>query len=417
MTTVQRFHVTVAPRDPVIARDGRPFSLGLRMRGLDWLYPSVTTGALRTLVGEFAGGFSDRQIYDKLTGRLKAMAVKGPLLCTRRDGIDTALCVPAPLDITVQKLDSGQFRSFAIRPSDAGSLGGGCDVLSGYGLFPAVREGADEDFKPTPVPPFWTMDRIAEWLVGDAKSVKEFPDWPNGHFEQIERDTRVHVELDEQTGASKKGMLFTTAGLDLTRLTGSGQNGSSDAGIALQVETADADFAAMLKQLAAWSPLGGERRLAHWVGSDASSLWAAPSSVRDALAAKPTFVRMVLATPALFEHGWRPAWLRLENRRLIGTVPDTKLEVRLVGAVVDRWRPVSGWSYEPPVGPKATRRMVPAGSVYFFRVESGVADELSSRWLAPVSDNPQDKRDGFGLAMWGTWTPFRPEDIFEASLQ
>ena len=57
----------------------------------------------------------------------------------------------------------------------------------------------------------------------------------------------------------------------------------------------------------------------------------------------------------------------------------------------------------PPRGPKPVKRMVPAGGVYFFEVIHGTASDLAHRWLLSVSDGDQDRRDGFGLAAWGTW--------------
>jgi CRISPR-associated protein Cmr3 len=47
--------------------------------------------------------------------------------------------------------------------------------------------------------------------------------------------------------------------------------------------------------------------------------------------------------------------------------------------------------------------MVPAGSVYFFEIEGGNPSDLLESWLRPVSDNEQDRKDGFGLALWGVW--------------
>jgi CRISPR-associated protein Cmr3 len=47
--------------------------------------------------------------------------------------------------------------------------------------------------------------------------------------------------------------------------------------------------------------------------------------------------------------------------------------------------------------------MVPAGSVYFFEVIEGNAQELSKLWLKSVCDNEQDKKDGFGLALFGIY--------------
>jgi CRISPR-associated protein Cmr3 len=125
-----------------------------------------------------------------------------------------------------------------------------------------------------------------------------------------------------------------------------------------------------------------------------------PQSIRDALA-KTTQVRLILATPAIFADAWKPGWL---NEQLEGTPPGCSVKLKLVGVNNGRWKAVSGWSLAPPRGPKAIRRMVPAGSVYFFRVEKpGDAASLADLWLQPISDNDQARRDGFGLALWGTW--------------
>jgi CRISPR-associated protein Cmr3 len=89
-------------------------------------------------------------------------------------------------------------------------------------------------------------------------------------------------------------------------------------------------------------------------------------------------------------------------------VPDfwpDDLKLKLISACIDRWKPISGWSLEKGSrGPKEIRRLVPAGSVYFFEVLSGKAEDLvKSLWLRSVCDKDQDRRDGFGLAVWGLW--------------
>jgi CRISPR-associated protein Cmr3 len=49
------------------------------------------------------------------------------------------------------------------------------------------------------------------------------------------------------------------------------------------------------------------------------------------------------------------------------------------------------------------KRISPAGGVYFFEIAEGSASGLADRWLESVSDDEQDRRDGFGLAAWGVW--------------
>ena len=113
---------------------------------------------------------------------------------------------------------------------------------------------------------------------------------------------------------------------------------------------------------------------------------------------------MVLATPAIFKDGWKPGWL---SDDLVGTPPGANVRLWLVGASIRRWRAVSGWSLADlpgqPRGAKPVKRMVPAGGVYFFEKVDGQASALAERWLEAVSDDEQDRRDGFGLATWGVW--------------
>src|SRR6185312_16953475 len=104
----------------------------------------------------------------------------------------------------------------------------------------------------------------------------------------------------------------------------------------------------------------------------------------------------------IFRHGWRPDWL--DARTLTGKpFGEEGPMLKLVGVTNGRWQAVSGWSIQPhqatgKPGPKPIRRMVPAGSVYFFTVERGELADLANHWLMPVSDDVQERRDGFGLA-------------------
>lgn len=117
---------------------------------------------------------------------------------------------------------------------------------------------------------------------------------------------------------------------------------------------------------------------------------------------------MILVTPAIFSEGWLPGWINCHGGSLVGSPPlenRANMELRLISASMDRWKPISGWSLERPrPGPKPIRRLVPAGSVYFFEVLSGDAEDIVKKlWLRSVCDDDQDRRDGFGLAIWGIW--------------
>ncbi|BAW02883.1 CRISPR-associated protein, Cmr3 [Thermus thermophilus] len=79
----------------------------------------------------------------------------------------------------------------------------------------------------------------------------------------------------------------------------------------------------------------------------------------------------------------------------------------MVAAVVGRPLAVSGWNLKEGK-PKPSRRAVPAGSVYFVRLpeawgEGEVRDWAGKVWFRNLSEEEQDRRDGFGLAALGLW--------------
>jgi len=66
---------------------------------------------------------------------------------------------------------------------------------------------------------------------------------------------------------------------------------------------------------------------------------------------------------------------------------------------------VSGWDFENN-RPKPTRRLAPAGTVLFFKLDgddTAVGRWIDATWMHCVSDEEQDRRDGFGLAVLGVW--------------
>jgi CRISPR-associated protein Cmr3 len=422
-------YLSITPHDPIIARDGRPFGIGqgIRMRSLDWPYPSVLAGSLRTILGKLKGGFSE----DAVT-KLLEINIAGPLPMK-----GTEMFLPMPKDI-IARVENRNLAAIPLRPVILGD-GEGCDFPIS-GLLPAmIPESIDEDFKPKKLPAFWSMKKMIEWLSNptgfnfvlckdskkeydetnpcdDKKKNELWHDDPD-FLESPERDERVHTGIDAKTGAAavETGLLFMSAGLDLSTT----ESGGS-IHLAAKIETDNA-FEEIIDKLKEIHPLGGERRLAQWSRIDESIGWNCPEKISSKLAELNSGkIRMVLATPAIFSNGWLPGWLHLrtqeDGKEILEGIPpgatdDQKL--KLVSACVDRWKPISGWSAEAKSrGPKAIRRMVPAGSVYFFEAQNRheASSLAKSRWLESVCDKTQDCRDGFGLAVWGVWEETEKED-------
>jgi CRISPR-associated protein Cmr3 len=382
----------IACRDPIVSRDSRPFGAGQgnRMRSLGWPLPSVLAGALRTTLGKQA----NRDFSATAAEDLLQVEVAGPFPLLERQ-----LYLPAPEDCVVHR-DWGALRA-APRPFDQG--GGDWPKPS---LLPVHISDtqAPDDFKPEETPAWWPAENMAAWLAGDKIT------FDDRFLRAPEIDHRTHVHLDPLAGAAEEAALFTTSALALSHLplyrTSTSESPRSRfAAITLAARVRASGWcgetAARLDTL---HPLGGERRLVHWKAAADSGAWRCPQKIREKLATAVR-VRMVLATPAVFRDGWKPGWL---NSELVGAPPGTTATLRLIGISIQRWRAISGWSLlnNPPAqrpGPKPVKRVVPAGGVYFFEMVAGKASDLADRWLESVSDDGQDQRYGFGLAVWGNW--------------
>ena len=386
MTTM----IELTCRDPIVSRDGRPFGAGQgnRMRSAGWPLPSVVAGALRSAIGTAA----QRDFSADTAQELRQVAVAGVF-----PAADGQLYLPAPRDCVVHP-DKGPLRAAPQTIDD-----GGCDWPA-EGLRPVMltQEQAPDDFKPEEAPAWWPADRYANWLAADDIG------FDDRFLSPPSVELRTHVQLDANTGAADEGKLFTTAALPLTHLARYGakeqrrfEERFAEIKLAARVRASQwcGDTVAQLNIL---YPLGGERRLVDWKATGVAS-WTCPATLRATLAMAQR-VRMVLATPAIFRDGWKPGWL---NPQLIGRPPGSNTSLRLVGVSTQRWRAVSGWSLADLPGqrrgPKPVRRMVPAGGVYFFETVDATTNDLDARWLESVSDDEQDRRDGFGLAVWGTW--------------
>jgi CRISPR-associated protein Cmr3 len=400
-------YLELAACDPIVARDGRPFGVGQgnRMRGLDWPFPSVVAGSFRTALGKAA-----QREFDETTSKsLFQVEVSGVFPVANGE-----LYLPSPADCLWDKKSHVIHR---VVPSDLKvNEGEGADFPVS-GLRPVMLPMTVEDFKPEEPPAWWPRSKVEIWLTHSTIKPDKPLTFDSSFLLAAKPQMRDHVQLDADSGAAAESRLFATAGLDLTHLRRYHKKDSDDKktetnklpfgqrfteiGLAAR---AQAEGWPELDKLDTLHPLGGERRLVHWKAGGNPKLWECPETVSKALKSADK-VRMVLATPAIFSGGWRPGWLdpvTLKGRPPARDKDSKQPELTLVGVSIQRWKAVSGWSLAKPCGPKAIRRLVPAGGVYFFETKDNAAT-LADQWLQPVSDNEQDRRDGFGLAVWGTW--------------
>ncbi|MBM4330706.1 MAG: type III-B CRISPR module-associated protein Cmr3 [Deltaproteobacteria bacterium] len=107
--------------------------------------------------------------------------------------------------------------------------------------------------------------------------------------------------------------------------------------------------------------------------------------------------KVILTTPAIFKNGWLPSWVdvkTMEGER-------TGLKFKIVSAAVGKPVGIGGFNLVERK-PKTMKKAVPAGSVFFFELVKGDAEELfSTFYRQSISD--ENAEAGLGLILIGGW--------------
>lgn len=364
----------IIPQAPLVFRSGRPFGAGSR-DGAHFPWPSSLAGLLRTQAMDergWQGALSAAQQQ-----ALRALPAHGPILATRCGGRITPL-LPRPADALLLAGEDGQTAYHRLAPASL-PPGCGCDLPAG--LQPLLLAG-EQKGKPQAGPAYWPLDTLLAWRRGAA-----LPFFPP---DEPARETRSHVALARETLAADPGRLFQSEGLDYAcrrKADGRGFEARDWLFLCRFAETIPARALTF----------GGEGRLSWLDAAPAGTLQPPPDHLAALAGARR--ITLSLLTPALFAAGWRPAWLEGA-----GELPGVAgLRLRLKAAAVERWQSISGWDLASRSA-RPARKAVAAGATYWCEVvgepPAGWAERL---WLWPISDRPQDRRDGFGLVVPGLW--------------
>ncbi len=417
----------IQPRDPLIVRDGRPFSAfpGAKVRGYSFPPPQVVAGAVRSRVG-LACGYR-KEDRDKWQNLLSSIRIEGPLLL---DKTDKKVLFPAPLDALLIKTDAGKevpceeqhppqqrakseqagYRLYRLKPEPVTEE---AQTNLPAGLQPVFAPQNMPKAKPASMPPFWHPERFFSWLLGaNPKEGLELKEPGELGITGPATETRTHVKIEAATQTTEESMLFETSGLEFLYAKGSPntQGGDSPSGssarlallheLALLVRVSDSPNGCpqAAEALNGVHPLGGERRLALWE-EGGEDLWPANASREEIFEAirENKRARVILLTPADFnseanEKPYLPP---------AGSFGGARIEAASIGRPLT----VSGWDMLAGK-PKPSRRLVPAGSVYFVDLSKvqNVETWLEEHWMKVLPEQPeQSKHDGYGLAVVGVW--------------
>jgi CRISPR-associated protein Cmr3 len=400
----------IEPRDPFIARDGKPFGVGMSATTLPFPFPSTTTGGLRTRAGLVSGSFvdADGAANKKLIKDVKQIATSGVLLVElNHEGEIEKWLMPAPADALLLETenDEAQIKRLVPLDTDDGVTNLDQGPHQSDHLAPVGQPEFDLSKPFDRSPRFWFWEHIENWL--------STPDWQPlavttnylGH-NGAALDARTHVAVDAESWTAKEGQLFQTRGLEFTHC--EGKSLSSARRLAMGIPVAEHELVKIIDGIA---PLGGERRAVMWRRSIKQLPNDCLSKIK-AQVANDRACRLLLLTPAWFENGSRPGWLLNEQT---GVTP------KLIGIANVRAQVISGWDFEKRE-PKPTRRLMPAGSVFFLGLSTKANPEtdpakakaeiekwVEQTWMTCISDDAKDgdpnqhRNDGFGLAVIGTW--------------
>lgn len=402
--------VTIDPLSPIIVRSGRPMNAQSDADPARFPPPSTVAGCLRTASARAAGrSFASDAPAEKRADVhvLARRTAAGPLLLDPANHV----LAPRPADaLYFGRHDDARCVRAEPRPLDVG-----CDADLPDGLLP-VRLTEEVEGKPGPGPAWWRWEDLLAFR--DGEPVPHCRLRRNG-WSPSAVDRRTHVVIDPRSGAAAAGRLFQTEGLDLDVAPAAFRTDKLNA-VAARLEAApghptdvdapggtDASVAGMRLLVRFGEPLsgtlvhlGGKRRLAVMEPAP-EDFWPTARPDWPEHIARAEGLCLTLLTPGLFSAGYRPGWLDVDLTGRPPGAPDLRL--RLCAATVERWQPHSGWDLALRA-PRPTRKLAPAGAVYWFRIlEGGDPETFRSLWL--VSDDEQDRRDGFGLALPSPWTP------------
>lgn len=378
----------LTPLAPLVLRKGKPFGETGGGESFDFPFPTTVAGTLRAARADM-----DKRDFDKnretITG-WQCAGILPALIDLNKEGQTEAL-FPKPQDALY--LDGGEAGKQLLRLAPMAMVENeGCD-LPGSDLLPVFHPG-EENAKPVSGPAWWCADVFTRWLLGG-----EAPTVDGAGPKPPPQEIRTHVSLDPKTLAASDGLLYQSAGPDWEaprRATpGAAQRGWESRRFGLLARFAEPIEPTLVR-------LGGEGRLSALSAVPSSTWPAMPEDLAATLEREGRF-RLIFCSPALFDVGWRPGWL---DANLEGDWPNLPgLKVKLRAAVLERWQAISGWDIRAQK-PKAARRLVPAGAVYWFEVDKDVKPPpgwAAKLWLQSVCDKPEDRRDGFGLTVPGRW--------------
>ena len=381
---------------PLVFRSGKPFGSQASAQDTVFPLPSSAAGLIRALsIEQGMGQYQQyaQKLADTEYQKLLSIPVQGPFLVrfdSEKPDAYTVL-VPKPANaLYFENRETKETHLVRLSPQAFDQEQCGSDLPEG--LLP-VQMQQDIKGKPQSGVAYWSLSHFLAWQQGQDLSFSEVE---KAGLKALPIDIRTHVALDDTSLAAEDGKLFQTASFDLAhsqKEKNGGWNNERYGFLLLSPQLLKKDMATF----------GGERRLSYFKPVALAADLQVPQNLVEKINQAQGF-SLTLLTPSIFANGYLPQWL--DQKTLQGVLPDTQVKVQLKAVAIDRWFAVSGWD-SVVWKPKATRKAVSAGSVYWFELCDGatLSQELMQQlWAVSLADHPQDQKDGFGMAIFAPWT-------------
>ena len=379
---------------PLVFRSGKPFGSIASAQDATFPLPSATAGLIRAKSLEQEQGKYPEykgKLQDEAYQKLLSVKSQGPFLVRfNPEKVDEyTILVPKPSNaLYFENKETKEVQLVRLAPKALDAAICGSDLPRG--LVPIQMQQGLKG-KPQSGVAYWTLEHFIQWQQGTALTFNEVKE--HG-LQSLPIDIRTHVEIDDGTLSSKDGKLFQTASLDLNHAKNlQGWNAERYGFLIFSPQILKPDLAT----------LGGERRLSYLKPVAATEQLATlPEGLLEKINQAKGF-SLSLITPSIFAKGYLPNWINEDTFE--GELLNSEVKVKLEAVAIDRWLPVSGWD-SIVWKPKATRKAVGAGSVYWFKLLDHIDQStLEKLWANAIADHHQDQCDGFGVVIVSAYTP------------
>jgi CRISPR-associated protein Cmr3 len=329
---------------------------------------------------------------------IKRKGVCGPLLtCTDNNGTEILFPTPADSWCLTHEAETTIYR---LVPK-ALQQGEGTDIKPKLNpIFPLVNDNEKLKGKPAKdTLKFWFYKNMQAWLLSDTSD--QLPANEQG-IQNLPVEIRTHVSINPETHTARTGHLFQTAGLDFSRQRAVSDENNKQWGWQQKEYALACQFQEDFGNT--YRTIGGESRLGKIEKVD-NLIPDCPSELGKIINQSKGF-RLILVTPAIFEQGYIPDWIDKDSMQ--GNYRGMKLKLHAVA--VSRWQAGTSWDMASTAsktgkGMRSLKRLVPAGTVYWFERLSGTI-QASGFWITSISneDKPEQRaNDGYGLTILGIW--------------